>query len=110
MEIAIIGGGASGLVAAIAAKNENTSVTIYEKEKRVGRKILATGNGRCNMTNVNATEADYHGCDTSFMRGAINRFWVSETLNFFSELGVLWKEEEYVFRKSTKLFKTISDG
>ena len=94
MEIAIIGGGASGLIAAIAAKNEKTSVTVYEKEKRVGRKILATGNGRCNMTNVNATEADYHGCDTAFMRGAINRFWVQETLDFFTELGVLWKEEE----------------
>ncbi len=94
MEIAIIGGGASGLFAAIAAKNENTSVTIYEKEKRVGRKILATGNGRCNMTNISAAEADYHGGDTAFMRGAINRFWVRETLDFFSEIGVLWKEEE----------------
>ena len=74
MEIAVIGGGASGLFAAMAAKNENTTVTVYEKEKRVGRKILATGNGRCNMTNINATENDYHGGDTSFMRGAINRF------------------------------------
>ena len=94
MEISIIGGGASGLFAAIAAKNENTNVTIFEKEKRVGRKILATGNGRCNMTNINATEADYHGRDTGFMKGAISRFWVKETLDFFGELGVLWKEED----------------
>ena len=94
IEIAVIGGGASGLFAAIAASNENTTVTVYEKEKRVGRKILATGNGRCNMTNINATEADYHGGDTGFMKGAISRFWVKETLDFFSELGVLWKEED----------------
>lgn len=94
MEIAVIGGGASGLFAAIAAKNENTTVTVYEKEKRVGRKILATGNGRCNMTNINATEADYHGGDVSFMRGALKRFWVKETLDMFTELGVLWKEED----------------
>lgn len=93
MEIAVIGGGASGLFAAMVAKNENTTVTVYEKEKRVGRKILATGNGRCNMTNVNATEADYHSGDVSFMRGAIRRFWVKETLDMFTELGVLWKEE-----------------
>lgn len=94
MEIAVIGGGASGLFAAIAAKNDDTNVTVYEKEKRVGRKILATGNGRCNMTNINATETDYHGGDVSFMRGAIKRFWVKETLAFFEELGVLWKEED----------------
>ncbi len=94
MEIAVIGGGASGLFAAIAAKNDNTNVTIYEKEKRLGRKILATGNGRCNMTNINASEKDYHSADLSFMRGVINRFWVDETLSFFSELGVLWKEED----------------
>lgn len=93
-EIAVIGAGASGLVAAIAAKNENTSVTLYEKEKRVGRKILATGNGRCNMTNVNATEKNYHGENVSFMKGVVNRFWVKETLSFFEELGILWKEEE----------------
>ena len=54
MHIAVIGGGASGILAAIAAKNENNRVTVYEKEKRIGRKILATGNGRCNMTNINA--------------------------------------------------------
>lgn len=93
MEIAIIGGGASGLFAAIAAKNESTTVTVYEKEKRVGKKILATGNGCCNMTNINAGENDYHGGDVSFIKGAINRFWVSETLDMFSELGILWKEE-----------------
>lgn len=94
MDIAVIGGGASGLFAAIAAKNENSSVTVYEKEKRVGRKILATGNGRCNMTNINASERDYHGGNTAFMRGAINRFWVEETLDFFEELGVLAKVED----------------
>lgn len=94
MDIAIIGGGASGLFAAIAAKNHNSSVTVYEKEKRVGRKILATGNGRCNMTNINASEKDYHGGNVAFIRGAINRFWVEETLDFFEELGVLTKVED----------------
>ena len=94
MHIAVIGGGASGILAAIAAKNENNRVTVYEKEKRIGRKILATGNGRCNMTNINADINNYHGRDVSFMRGVINRFWVEETLQLFSQMGILWKEEE----------------
>ncbi len=94
IKIAIIGGGASGLFAAIAAKSENTSVTIYEKEKRVGRKILATGNGRCNMTNITADIGDYHGSDVAFMSPTISRFWVSETLDLFESMGILWKEEE----------------
>ena len=91
MHIAVIGGGASGILAAIAAKNENNRVTVYEKEKRIGRKILATGNGRCNMTNINADINNYHGRDVSFMRGVINRFWVEETLQLFSQMGILWK-------------------
>ncbi len=94
MEIAVIGGGAAGLMAAIAAKKDNTTVTIYEKEKRIGRKILATGNGRCNMTNTMASEADYHGNDVSFMRYAIEHFWVDKTLDLFEKLGLLYKEED----------------
>lgn len=94
LNIAVIGGGASGLFAAIAAKNENTDVTIYEKEKRVGRKILATGNGRCNMTNTTASYNDYHSLDIKFICPTIERFWVDQTLDFFENIGILWKEED----------------
>ncbi len=93
MVIGIIGGGASGLAAAIAAKSERNEVVIFEREKRVGKKILATGNGRCNMTNSGASVENYHGTDPSFVKGAIKRYWVKETLDFFSSLGILWKEE-----------------
>ena len=61
MKIAVIGGGASGLLAAITAAKEGAFVTIYERCDRVGRKILATGNGRCNYTNVNLSVDNYHG-------------------------------------------------
>ena len=94
LNIAVIGGGASGLIAAISAKNENTDVTIYEKEKRVGRKILATGNGRCNMTNTTASYNDYHSLDIKFIYPTIERFWVDQTLDFFENIGILWKEED----------------
>lgn len=94
MRIAVIGGGASGLMAAIAAKCGNNKVTIYERSKRVGRKLLATGNGRCNMTNTGAAEGNYYGTDPGFVKNVIDRFWVKETLDFFTEIGVLWKEEK----------------
>ena len=53
-DVVIIGGGASGIVAAIEAKKQYENVAIIEKESRIGKKILATGNGKCNMTNIGA--------------------------------------------------------
>lgn len=94
MNTAIIGGGASGLAAAIAAASNGNGVTIFEKNDRVGRKILSTGNGRCNMTNINADTSHYHGKNPRFAEGAVKRFWVKETLDFFNDLGVWHKVEE----------------
>lgn len=94
MKIAVIGGGASGMAAAIAARRNGASVTILEGQERIGRKILATGNGRCNMTNINAKIDNYYGNNVDFMRDTIDRYWVMQTLAFFSELGILYKEEE----------------
>lgn len=91
--VAVIGGGAAGITAAISAAMRGAYVTVYESGERVGRKILATGNGRCNMTNIYADTEHYHGADAEFIAGAKARFWVKETLDFFSELGVLSKTE-----------------
>lgn len=93
-KVAVIGGGAAGLVAAIAAARGGAKVVVYEKCPRAAKKILATGNGRCNMTNINADIKNYHGENPRFIKGAMNRFWVDETLEFFSEIGILAKEEE----------------
>lgn len=92
--IAVIGGGASGLTAAIFAAQNGGNVTVYESGTRVGRKILATGNGRCNMTNINADIDNYHGKNNKFILSAKNRFWVEETLEFFRTLGVVTKVED----------------
>ncbi len=91
MNVAIIGGGASGLIAAITAARCGAAVTIYERCDRIGRKILSTGNGRCNYTNVNADVLNYHGKNPQFITDAINTFWVGETNAFFEELGMLTK-------------------
>ena len=94
MIVAVIGGGASGLIGALTAAQNGASVTIYERCDRVGRKILATGNGRCNMTNINAKTRNYHGEDNSFIEDVKSQFWVSETLAYFEELGLMYKVEE----------------
>lgn len=93
-KIAVIGGGASGLVSAIFAAQNGGDVTIYESGARVGRKILATGNGRCNMTNINADIKNYHGHNPQFILGVKNRFWVDETLEFFRMIGIVMKIED----------------
>ncbi len=88
MKTAVIGGGASGLMAAIAAARNGAEVTIYEKLNRVGKKILATGNGRCNYTNMNMSIDRYHGKNIKLAENVLNFFDLNKTLNFFEDLGI----------------------
>ena len=90
IDIAVIGGGESGIVAAIFAARSGKSVCILEKNPRIGKKILATGNGRCNFTNVNAKTEDYN---REFVASALSRFSPQDAISFFEELGMLSKEE-----------------
>ena len=70
--VLVIGGGAAGMMAALtAAENKNRRVLLLERQQRVGRKLMATGNGRCNLTNIHASPADYHGEDPDFVRPAL---------------------------------------
>ncbi|MFX4261882.1 NAD(P)/FAD-dependent oxidoreductase [Pelotomaculum propionicicum] len=94
LRIAVIGGGAAGITAAIAAAYKGADVTILEKNARIGKKILATGNGRCNLTNIYLSTANYHGQNTDFARGALVKFDVEKTIDFFERLGVAHKVEE----------------
>ncbi len=95
MVIGIIGGGASGMAAALAAaENKNTQVVLMERQARVGRKLQATGNGRCNLTNLHADRGGYHGDAPSFAEYAIGRFGPEATLNWFRSLGLFTVAEE----------------
>lgn len=95
MIIGIIGAGASGMAAALAASlNENTQVILFERQARVGKKLLATGNGRCNLTNLHADERGYHGEDADFSRGALSQFDVEKTLAWFKSLGLFTVAED----------------
>ena len=89
MVIGIIGAGASGMAAALAAaENKNAQIILFERQARVGRKLQATGNGRCNLTNLHGDETAYHGEDPSFAADALKRFSVSDTLSWFEDLGL----------------------
>ena len=90
MVIGIIGGGASGMAAALAAaENPQNQVLLLERQQRVGRKLQATGNGRCNLTNLHALEGGYHGEDREFSKYALERFSPAETLKWFEHLGLV---------------------
>ena len=89
MVIGIIGGGASGMAAALAAaENPNNTVILMERQARVGRKLQATGNGRCNLSSKYASRGGYNGTHPEFVRPAISAFDPENTLRWFGELGL----------------------
>ena len=94
MTVLIIGGGASGMVAALSAAENGHQVTLLERQARVGRKLLSTGNGRCNLTNHHVSPIHYHGEDVSFADYALTQFDVGTTLQYFARLGLLTTVED----------------
>ncbi len=96
MRIGIIGGGASGLFCGITAKKNNPKNKVYiiEKAEKCGRKILATGNGRCNLTNENMGEEYFFSSDISYVREALSAFSNSDTQKSFNDLGLLFATGE----------------
>jgi predicted Rossmann fold flavoprotein len=93
-DVCIIGGGAAGSMAAIWAGKRGCRVVLVEKNPAIGRKILATGNGRCNITNKFAKADNYHGAPKKFVEAILNQFDQHETIKFFESLGLVLKEED----------------
>lgn len=98
VSIAVIGGGASGIFAALSAAGEserlgvNSLITIYEANSRVGKKLLVTGNGRCNFSNSNVAIDNFHGAAT-LANGVYKKFNSDKTCEFFKSIGVLSKTD-----------------
>ena len=90
-KVAVLGGGASGIMAAITAARLGSEVRILEKNQRIGKKLLMTGNGRCNLTNKNLKADNYN---SAFVCDALNEFSAKDTIEFFKEIGLLTYEEE----------------
>lgn len=92
MNVCVIGGGAAGMLAALTAAENGHRVLLLERQSRVGRKLLATGNGRCNLSNYHVSPAHYHG-GAGFCDFALSQFDVGETLQYFASLGLLTVSE-----------------
>lgn len=88
----VVGGGASGLVAAIAAAEAGARTCVLEQDLECGRKILATGNGRCNFANEDLDPARYR--NGAFVAAAAGPRWLDEVLGFFAASGLAWASEE----------------
>lgn len=97
--IVVIGGGASGIMAAISAKEKSpiSNVIILENKDRIGKKILVTGNGRCNITNKVVTNQNFHSFNekhSKFAKYALEEFDTEKTMKWFHENGLLLREEK----------------
>ena len=95
--ITVIGGGASGMTAAIFAAREGARVTILEHQDRVGKKLLVTGNGRCNFSNRHMDASCYRSGDPDFPMEVIRRFPPEMTLPFFQDLGIVARERDGLY-------------
>lgn len=92
-DIVIVGAGASGLVAGIVAARHGKRVLILEQKDKIGKKILATGNGKCNYTNSNMEKSLFYG-DRSLVNNVLRQFSHEDCLSFFRELGIFPKNKK----------------
>lgn len=88
MKLGIIGAGPAGMMAAITAASSGVEVTLLEHTSRAGKKILSTGNGKCNFTNQNLSKDDYYTDHPSFVAKALAKFGNEELISFFDKLGM----------------------
>lgn len=96
--VIIVGGGASGIAAAISAAREGANVLVIEHKDRIGKKILSTGNGRCNLTNEDMNADYFRGDDTTIVTEVLNAFGYTETIQLFEQLGVILKNRQgYIY-------------
>jgi len=109
-QLAIIGGGAAGLMAAIsAAKTNRASIALFERNARCGAKIIVSGGGRCNLTNRQVSARNYYGGSKAFIRNVLSAFDQEDTIHFFKSLGVrlVTEEDDRVFPKSSRSHEVL---
>ena len=108
-KIAIIGSGAAGMMAAIQAAEVGACADLYERNDRVGKKLLATGNGKCNFSNKSMNRDAYYGSAVSFYEKLFPLFGVSETIDFFSQHGMLIKNKNGYLYPLSEQASTVLD-
>ena len=109
--IIIIGGGASGMMAAITAAqlNKKAKIILIEHGDRLGKKILVTGNGKCNLTNQNMDISCYRSDNPDFVQEALSLFGNADTEKFFERIGILLKEKNGYMYPYSEQAATVSD-
>lgn len=91
--VGVIGGGAAGMMAAITAARQGALVTVLEGNDRVGKKLLSTGNGKCNLGNRKLDQEEYYTEQPGLLMGCLERFGTEDTVAFFQGIGLLLKEK-----------------
>ena len=107
-DVIVIGAGASGMMAAIIAARANKKALIFEKLDKAGKKLLATGNGKCNFTNKAMSASCFHG-DTAFVKSVLEKFSVQDCLDFFYSIGIYPKEKNgYYYPNSEQAASVVT--
>ncbi len=108
-KIIVAGAGAAGMCAAIAAAREGAEVTILEKNDSSGKKLSMTGNGRCNLSNLNLSEEGYNESARGRLKKLLNVFGVRETIEFFYSLGLVLSDESgYLYPATGQASSVVS--
>ncbi|MGN1180049.1 MAG: NAD(P)/FAD-dependent oxidoreductase [Suilimivivens sp.] len=109
MRIGIIGAGASGMMAAVTAADYGAEVIIFEKNDRVGKKILATGNGKCNLSNLDFTMDKYYCEDKDKLKDMFSLFSNQDTLSFFERNGMMIRSKNGYLYPYSEQASTVLD-
>ena len=93
-KVIVLGGGASGMCAAVYAARNGAEVTIIEKNTQLGKKLSMTGNGRCNLSNLDMNEKMYNAAAEKRMKQWLSVYGVLDVINFVKSLGIVIKSED----------------
>ena len=109
MKVAVIGGGASGMTAAVTAMESGADVTLFEKKDRVGKKLLSTGNGKCNLSNLEFNMSKFYCSDKDKLHNIFRVFSVWDTLSFFESSGMMLRNKEGYLYPYSEQASTVLD-
>lgn len=107
--VAVIGGGAAGMMSAIAAAQCGAKVTVFERNDRVGKKILATGNGKCNFSNLNQDTGNYCSQAPGRLAAYLDRFGAADAVSFFQSAGMMVKDKNGYLYPASEQASTVLD-
>ena len=108
-DLVVIGAGASGMMAAITAARDNKKVCILEKLDKAGKKLLATGNGKCNFTNE-IMHSDCYGGEKSFLEQVLQQFSVEDCLAFFHSIGIYPKNKNGYYYPNSEQASSVNNA